>query len=378
MIPMKLGWLVLEALLLWCFAWFGSSVALALALLLILVPLCTIPISLHLRKKLEVGIEAALSLRKGDEATITVKLSNPTIFAALRVRCDVVVQNQLNRETLKYHIHTWAAPKKTQKCGLRVASEYCGRLRVWVPQVVLYDCFGIFGIRCKCNAVTHMTVQAETFEPNVILVPNPSATDDSESYSQERPGADLTETFQLREYVPGDSPRQIHWKLTNKFDKLIVRDPGLPISKNVLVFWERTGESGDPNLIDAQAEVIISLCRSLVDMGIQFTVGWNDTDRNLCITHRIREMDEFVGIIPRLLRATGAKEGMSGAGLLIQTRSEELCAHMVYIAETPQSDVMEMQRYGHVTMLLCGDTALDGAVCFNEMDYIKQLTEIEI
>ena len=223
-----------------------------------------------------------------------------------------------------------------------------------------------------------MTVQAETFEPNVMLLPNPSATDDSESYSQERPGADLTETFQLREYVPGDSPRQIHWKLTGKFDKLIVRDPGLPISKNVLVFWERTGESGDPNLIDAQAEVIISLCRSLVDAGIQFTVGWNDTDRNLCITHRIREMDEFVGTIPRLLRATGAKEGMSGAGLLIQTRSEELCAHMVYIAETPQSDVMEMQHYGHVTMLLCGDAALEGAVFFNETDYIKQLTEIEI
>ena len=32
MIAMKLTWLVLEALLLWCFAWFGSGVALALAL----------------------------------------------------------------------------------------------------------------------------------------------------------------------------------------------------------------------------------------------------------------------------------------------------------------------------------------------------------
>lgn len=378
MIAMKLGWLVLEAMLLWCFVWFGSSVALALALLLILVPLGTIPISLHLKKKLEISVEASVSQRKGDEGNITVKLENPTIFAALRVRCDVMVQNQLNRETMKQQILTWAAPKKVQTSSLRVGSEYCGRLRVWVPQVVLYDCFGIFGVRCKCNAVTHTTVQTETFEPVVVLVPNPSSTDDSESYSQERPGADLTETFQLREYVLGDSPRQIHWKLTNKFDKLIVRDPGLPISKNVLVFWERTGESDDPALIDAQAEVVISLCRSLMDSGIQFTVGWNDTDRNLCILHQIREMDEFVGIIPRLLRATGCKEGVSGAGLLMQTRADALCAHMVYIAETPQSEVMEMQRYGHVTMLLCGGTALDGAVCFNETDYIKQLTEIEI
>ena len=378
MIAMKLGWLVLELLLLWGFVWFGSSAALALALLLILVPLGTIPVSLHLRKKLEIRIEAAVSQRKGDDGTITVKLGNPTVFGALRVRCDVMVQNQLNRETMREEILTWVGPRKMQKCSLRAASEYCGRLRIWVPQVVLYDCFGIFGIRCKCHAVAHTTVQAETFEPAVVLLPNPNSADDSESYSQERPGSDLTETFQLREYVPGDSPRQIHWKLTNKFDKLIVRDPGMPISKNVLVFWERTRESGDPAIIDAQAEVVISLCRSLVDMGIPFTVGWNDTDRNLCVAHQIREMDEFVGIIPRLLRATGCKDGMSGAGLLMQTRSDALCAHMVYIAEAPQSEVMEMQRYGHVTMLLCGGTPLEGSICFNESDYIKQLTEIEI
>ncbi len=378
MIAIKIGWLVLEALLLWCFAYFGNGAALALSILMILVPVCTVPFSVLLKKRISVQIEAAVSQRKGDEGTITVKIENPTIFPILRVRCDVTVQNQLNLEERKLRFVTWVLPKKTQRCTLRVGSEYCGRLRVWVPQVVLYDCFGLLGIRCKCSAVTHMTVQPDTFEPVVVLVPNPSSTDDSDSYSQERPGADMTETFQIREYVQGDSPRQIHWKLTNKFDKIIVRDPGLPISKNVLVFWERTGESDNPGLIDAQAEVVISLCRSLVDSGIQFTVGWNDTDRNLCVLHRIREMDEFVGVIPRILRATGAKSGVSGAGLLMQTRADALCAHMVYIAQEPQSEVMDMQRYGHVTMLLCGGAAFDGAVCFNEKDYVRMLTEIEI
>ena len=378
MIAIKICWLILEVLFLMCFSWFGSGEALALAGLLILVPLANIPVSAFLRKKLVITAEAAVSLRKGDEGTISVKLENPAVFAALRVRCEVIVQNQLNGESTRQHILTWAPAKKVQKCTLRLGSEYCGRLRVWVPQVILYDCFGIFGIRCKCGAVTHMTVQPDTFEPQMVMVPNPNCTDDSESYSQERPGADLTETFQLREYVPGDSPRQIHWKLSNKFDKLIVKDPGLPVSRNVLVFWERTGESGNPALIDAQAEVVISVCRSLVDSGIQFTVGWNDTDRNLCILHEIREMDEFVGIIPRLLRATGSKEGISGAGLLTQTRADALCAHMVYIAETPQSEVAEMQRCGHVAMLLCGDAAAEGALYFNEHNYVHQLTEFEI
>lgn len=378
MILMKLSWLVLEGLLVWFFLYFGSGVALALAVLMLLIPLISLPIHLYLKKHLNIKIEAAVSQRKGDEGSITVNIHNPTVFPALRIRCDLVVQNQLNREKHSQKIMTYALSKKKQKNTLRVGSEYCGRIRIAVPKVTLYDCFGLVGVRYSCEAVTHMTMQPDTFETAVILVPNSSSTDDSELYSQDLPGMDLTETYQIREYVPGDSIRQIHWKLSNKFDKLIVRDPGLPITRNVLVFWERTGESGDPDLIDAQAEVIISLCRSLMDNGIQFNIGWNDTDRNLCVIHEIRDMDELVGIIPRLLRATGAKDTASGAALLIQTRPEALCAHMVYIAEEPQSEVMEMQRYGHVTMLVCGEEAPAGAILFNEEDYVQQLTQIEI
>lgn len=378
MIAMKLCWLVLEALLVWCFAYFGSVEALALAALLILMPVCTIPVSIFLRKKLVVRIAAASSQRKRENGIVTVKIENPTILPVLRLGCEVRTQNQLNLQSQKLRLFTWILPKSTQCCQVHIGSEYCGRLRVWVSRVVLYDCFGLVGIRCKCDAVTHVAVQPDTFEPSVVMLPTNSGSDDSEVYSQERPGADLTEIFQIRDYVPGDSLRQIHWKLSGKLDKLIVRDPGLPISKNVLVFWERTGESRDPGVIDAQAEVVISLCRSLIDSGIQFVVGWNDTDRNLCVLHRIREMDEFVGIIPRLLRATGSREGISGAGLLMQTRADALCAHMVYIAQEPQSEVLDMRQYGRVTMLLCGETMLDGAMRFDEKDYIHQLSEIEI
>ena len=378
MIMMKFGWLVLEGLFLWFFLYHGSGGALALAALLVLIPLCTLPVNLYLRKQLAASLEAAVSLRKGDEGSIALVFQNPTIFPVLRIRCQVAVTNQLNRELHRETVMSYVLPKKKKKQTLRVSSDYCGRIRVTAERVMLYDCFGLIGIPYPCKAVTHMTVQPDTFETAVILIPNPTSTDDSELYSQDRPGTDLTETYQIREYVPGDNLRQIHWKLSNKFEKLIVRDPGLPITRNVLVFWERTGESGDPDVIDAQAEVVISLCRSLMDSGIQFTIGWNDTDRKLCILHEIRDMDELVGIIPRLLRATGAKTGVSGAALLLQTRPEALCAHMVYIAEQPQNEVMDMQRFGHVTMLVCSDEAPEGAVLFNEMDYAQQLTQIEI
>lgn len=226
MIAMKLGWVLLEAIFCGCFLYLGSTGALALAILLLVVPLGIIPVNLHLKKHLSVRVTTDVSQRKGEEGTIRIRVDNPTIWPALMIRCDILVQNQLNRELMKQAQVISVLPRNARECHLQAGSAYCGRLRIWVPQMVLYDCFGIFGIRCKAHAVAHMTVQPDTFEPRVVLVPNPSSMEDSEAYSQERTGGDLTETFQIREYVPGDSPRQIHWKLTIKFDRLIVRDPG--------------------------------------------------------------------------------------------------------------------------------------------------------
>lgn len=378
MIAMKLGWLVLESLFLWFFLYFGSSGALALAAVLVLIPLVSLPVNLLLRKSLTATLDSSGSLRKGDEGFFTLKLHNPTFFPALMVSCEVMVENQLNRENVLQNLYTCVFPMKEQCSQLQIGSDYCGRLRINMKKLKLYDCFGLIGIPCKIAATAHMTIQPETFESVVQLVPSPSNADDSDAYSQERPGFDKTETFQIREYVPGDSLKLIHWKLTNKLDRLVVRDPGLPIVRNVLVFWERTGESNDPAMIDAQAEVVVSLCRSLMDNGIQFTLAWNDTNRNLLIRHFLKDMDELVAVIPRLLRATGTKEGASGVGLLLQTGVDLLCGHMIYIAQEPQNEVMELQRYGQLTMLLCGETVMDGAIRFDPYEYPQQLAQIEI
>ena len=146
MIAMKLSWLVLEGLLVWFFLYCGSGPALALAVLMVLAPLVSLPINLYLKKQLKITIEAAVSQRKGDEGTITVTVQNPTAFPALRIRYDVVVLNQLNREKHSRKIMTYALSKKKQNNTLRVGSEYCGRIRISVPKVTLYDCFGLIGI----------------------------------------------------------------------------------------------------------------------------------------------------------------------------------------------------------------------------------------
>lgn len=378
MIATRISWCVLEAVLLGFFLYFGSSAAFALAMAMILIPLLTLPISIYLRNKIKVSIEADPNLRKGAAGEFTVLLENATPFPVLRMQCSIRAENQLNRETELYSVKTWLAPKGKQELTIHSGSVYCGRIKISAAKVSMYDCFGLIGIPCKVEAAAYMTVQPDTFEMEVTMLPDSGIMDESDVYSESRPGNDLTETYQIREYVPGDSMRQVHWKLSNKFDRLIVRDPSLPVIQNVLVFWERTGESGDLESIDAQAEIIISLCKSLLDNSIQFTVGWNDTDRNLCVLHEISDTDELVGIVPRLMRATGAGEGVSGAELLLQTEEHAMCSHMVYLAENPGAGAGELQRHGHVTMLTGEDSPVAGKHTFDKENYKEQLSHIEL
>lgn len=378
MIATRIGWLALEAVMIGYFLYFGSSAALGLAIAMVLIPLLTLPVSLCLRNKIKMSVTADTNVRKGAAGNFVIALENPTPLPVMRMQCRIRTENQLNREEQLFFINTWLAPKARQEVSAAVGSDYCGRIKISPAKVMLFDCFGLIGIGYKPDAAAYMTVQPDTFEMEVALRPDAGTNDESDMYSEERPGNDLTETFQIREYVPGDSMRQIHWKLSNKFDRLIVRDPSLPVIRNVLVFWERTGETGDLDIIDAQAEIIVTLCKSLLDNSIQFTIGWNDTDRNLCILHEIRDTEELVGIVPRLMRAAGCASGVSGAELLLQTGEHALYGHMVYLAHNPGQGAEQLYGYGSAAMVIGGGAPIAGARIFDSANYREQLSQIDI
>lgn len=372
MLARKIGWLSAEITLAVLWVRFGSGTAFALAMALLLIPLASIPMNLYLRKKILLKLTAQPNQRKGTEAEVLLELENPTLLPINPV-CTFQIQNLLSGAAVR---------EKLCFCGssmtLRVKSDFCGRLRITMEKARLYDCFGVVGIALNCRQKCHITVQPDGFETHIALGDTQGAMAESEQYSQYRSGTDLTETFQLREYLPGDSLRQIHWKLSGKLDRLIVREPGLPIVQDVLLFWERTAPEETLRSIDAQAEVVVSLGRAMLEQDVQFRLGWNDVRENRCILHEIRELDDLIAILPRLLSAQGGNyESHTGAALLMQTRPDALCSHMVYVAHTPAPEVLDWNGYGHLTVLAASDCGID-ALRFDETNYPSQLASLVI
>ena len=351
MFARKISWLALECGLLALWIRFGSSAALAAATALVLIPLVSIPMNLYLKKKIRLKLTAEANLHKGDEAEVMLELDNPTAFP-VSLSSVLTVENLLNGMILREKVHLTGG-----QTTRNLQSSYCGRLRLSVENARLYDCFGLIGIPLNRRETCHITVQPDGFETRITLDDHTGSGTDAEQYSQYRSGADLTETFQLREYVPGDSPRQIHWKLSGKLDRLIVRDPGLPVVQDVLLFWERTAPQETPGSLDAQAEVVVSLGRAMLEQDVQFRLGWNDTQENRCILHEIRQLDDLIAVLPRLLSARGGgREHHSGAALLMQTRPDVLCSHMVYVAGTPAPEIRDWHSFGILTIVTPDET----------------------
>lgn len=104
-----------------------------------------------------------------------------------------------------------------------VTARLSGETRVRCLSVQLTDPLGLFLARCapcrECRTVFYPQPVALqlTFSEDAL-----SAGTTEEMVRRHR-GNDPSETFDVRDYVPGDDVRSIHWKLSGKMDTLIVR-----------------------------------------------------------------------------------------------------------------------------------------------------------
>lgn len=373
----KIGWLLLELTLLAFFVWFPSPWALALTIAPAALCLIALPGNLVLRGRLEARLLCPETLQKGNCAELTLEIKNPTRLPAPRLLCTVVGENCLNGQTCRWKTVAALPPGGTWGERIALRSSYAGTLRLRLESVRLYDWFGLIGLRCSCTAAGRTVIQPDTFPMEVLCGAAMDSSMDSQQYAEDRPGADLTEIWQLREYVPGDSLRQVHWKLSEKYDRLIVREPALPIEQDVLVFWERSCGDISPRELDAQTETVAAMCRALTDGAVHFRLGWNDPVENRCILLDIPDMDTLLAALPRLLGTPCGGVEPTGAELLLQSRQDALCGHMVYCARRAQGAALELRNFGRTTYLLSGQE-MQGAIRFTPENYWQVLSRLEI
>lgn len=266
-------WLLLFLAVLGTWLLAPSTALLSAWIVLLAAPVLSWLLLWPLRRKqgIQLKVPATAGKRKPFPLTITFPRHSLPLGSAL---VWLEVENTLTGEILRQRMRVSGEAEWT------LCSQYCGALHCRVTRVWALDSFGLLPLPFPCRSEQRITVMPDTFPVEAADLRSLTPTDQCQDYAPDRRGQDLSEPFQIREYLPGDNLHQIHWKLSSKTDTLLVREPSCPVDHSLLVFVERRYDTASPRCADALLEAAISVCQALVETGIPFHLAWNEAQLN--------------------------------------------------------------------------------------------------
>lgn len=308
-------------------------------------------------KKVTASIQGETAGSKRNQIKGAVLVKNRSMFCLDRIVCTIKCENLMTKECFHKSLRVGALAKTTAVSEFVLKCSHCGRLRLSVPRLTIYDPFGIFRFRVKAEVKTNILIRPDTFPTEVQIVYGESMSLDSDEYSMQKAGFDPSETFAIREYMPGDRIKQIHWKLSEKMDNLMVREYGLPIQNTILLLLE-TGflsdeKEIDAGCMDALGEGIVSLSQELIQQQIVHSLGWYNHEENSFTCAEISSQEDLLVAMPHLLGTVPKRDLLTVLGHYLEQHEQCEFAHVVLFAPYHISDGAAIEDQCLITQVVC-------------------------
>ena len=338
----------------------------------VLLPLLSVLLTLLVKGRSGLELSAPETGGKGEELTLSLRLPRTAFFAAAGavLRCRNMLTGEETERVL------WQSGRGREE-SLRVPfrSAHCGLLE-WRAIPFRTDLFGLLGRRYGEESSAVSFIAPRLFLPKVRLMEE-TLISDGERYSTVRPGSDSGETFAIREYRPGDPIRQIHWKLSEKLDKVMLRELGQPISDRVLLLFDLSGADPreDAAKTDALAELFFSVSRALLLAEIGHVLCWSPQGSAETVGLRIEKEEDWLSAQRDFFAGPLGPALMNGG-------PKERCSHAVlFCLSLPET--AELPRLGERTTLICTDRAVPSSAAshvihLDPAQYERELLQLEL
>ena len=353
----RIAWLLIipAALILYIFE--NNTGTRALLFSVIMIPAVSALLLYLPRFELSAELQLPDTLSRGESGKGALILENSGRFPVYNAEAVLTIKNLFSGATHSASVNCSVHGREKIKADLRIGSEHSGKLDIRVPVIRLYDPLGLFVRKLECDASGSVMIPPEISPIDVALAETADFLQDSLSYSAQKPGYDPSETFRIREYVPGDPIRQIHWKLSEKTDKLLVRDLGLPIVEHMLILLETASFGGEPisdDTADGMLDMLFSLSSALLRAEIPHTVGWKGAfgDYQSC---EINTLDELFGLLEPILSVSHSAGDDTVIRSFFSDNIQCSFAHAAVITPAPETDIELLYQGNRITALLPED-----------------------
>lgn len=252
------------------------------------------------------------SAEKNSEIPILIQVKNKSKWLSVRCGFKINVVNNFTGEVKKEIINHTVTRGVKETFSESFLSSDCGEISVYLVEYYVYDWIGCLYLKKKTNDVKKIEILPET---HLLMTEIQRTTRefiaDSEVYSDSEKGDDLSEIYQVREYVEGDPIHDIHWKLSAKTDNLLIKEHGKPLGCVVLIWIDlfrnntvkplRGRKHGRKNLPVNAIEMAASVSLSLIEQKCVHMVAWYEEKNDRIIRKRVENEENIYELLNRLL-----------------------------------------------------------------------------
>ena len=340
-----------------------SMAGLYLFLGTLLIPLLGILLTAICIKGLDIRLELpqTCSKRQRVEGRVCIKTRNG--IPVLRGEVNMTSYNRLTMEREIVSVIS-GFTKETKTLPFSFESRHCGGVEIGADSVAVFDPFGLWKKTLSVSATSVINVLPDTFDVQIKLAHGDMPNQDSVEYAQGRTGTDLSEIFAVREYQEGDSIRNIHWKLSGKYDDLMVKLASLPLENSMLLLLE-TDLQGEEDIqteaFDALAEIYMTVSQNLIDNEICHKAGWYDHEMQRMFLFEVNEEADLHGMMMKSLSVTRKVAGSHAMEHYLEEFGQIEQAHVVYMTHKDEGCLEGLSDEFIKTTIVCsqrGDEAL--------------------
>ncbi len=255
-------------------------------------------------------------------------------------------------------------------------AAYCGEVRVRCTNLWAMDVMQLFRVRIADFPETHAVIDPGRVNLETELVRGTSGAPEKEGLLQNRRGNDRSEIYDIREYVPGDDIRSIHWKLSGKLDQLIVREASDPSHYELLILPDCGLMQGETETTRTErntaAAVFEAAGEQLCRQGVSFCVGLLAQDG--LVLREVRSDRDFEQVLQEWMCTELPKRGGTALKYFLLEHLERHFSRLLILsAGRCQESLQELEgRIGFTVV----SAVKDGRAAYSSVSEMENMVEI--
>ncbi len=259
----------INGVMLWFFRGYFNLVIAVAMLLLFLYAL----ISVHIvRHYVSISLQfPGIAMPKNTEFIVKVKVKNRCPLPVLNGRLFLKVGNVFMGEPKDMILTVPVKPLGEEVVSLPIRADYVGTVEVNGWLFAMDDILGMHAVWWKIALQEQIYIMPEGKSEETFDI-NAYQAGMAEAEESKLKGNDFSDISEVREYVPGDAMKNIHWKLSAKKDLLMVKERLRMSTGKLRIVLEM--KPGKPEEMDAVMERLFGLGRQLIQNQIPVTLFW--------------------------------------------------------------------------------------------------------